>query len=140
MWHRLGRLLPAFWGNLSFPSSRANQSEDICLCAIQIIFDIHSALCFLNFLTNLVFCIVSVLLHIYVISSYECIFLSGNCQLVDVQFVHIINVIKSTLVIHHNFGQSVLAGILNTACPRALGLTSVNGVVYKLVMILSGVY
>jgi len=40
---------------------------------------------------------------------------------------------------HHNFGQSLLTRILNTACPRALGLTSVSGLVYKHVMILNGV-
>jgi hypothetical protein len=59
---------------------------------------------------------------------------------VDVQFVHIINVIKSKIIIHYNFGQSLLTRIPNTACPRALGLTSVNGLVYKHVMILNGVW
>jgi len=70
---------------------------------------------------------------------YQSIFPSENCQSVDVQFVHIINVIKSQLVIHHNFGQSVLTRILNTACPRAHELTIVNGLVYKHVMIFNSV-
>ena len=66
-------------------------------------------------------------------------FFSGNYQPVDVQFVHLINVIKTKLLINHNFGQSVLPRILHTSCPRALGLTSVNGLVYTRVMILNGV-
>jgi hypothetical protein len=75
--------------------------------------------------------------HLYL--AINVFFLSGNCQPVDVRFIQIINVTKSKLVIHHNFGQSVLTRILNTACPGAFGLTSVNGLVYKHVMILNGV-